>query len=135
MMLKHDERDVMVKLYMEKSMKALRSAKNTLEDDPDNSINRSYYSMFYAAQGALVAKGFSDFRKHQTVISKFGEIFVKTGFLDKELGKNIKRVENLRYRADYNPKINFSSEEAREQVERAEQFVSAVNKLLNQGLK
>lgn len=126
MTLKGNEREVVVRLFFEKARKALNSARNNVETDPDNAINRAYYSMFYAAQGALLFKGVGDLKKHQGVISKFGELFIKTGLLAKELGKNMRRIENLRYDADYDPQVCFSPEKAQEQVERAEQFLCAV---------
>lgn len=130
MTLKHDDRELMAQLFFEKAHKALRSAKNNVQDDPDNAINRAYYSMFYAAQGALVLKGVEDLKKHQGVINKFGEFFIRTGLVEAELGKNIRRIENLRYDADYDPHVIFSPEKAQEQVVRAEKFIVTVENVV-----
>ena len=121
-------------LFFQKAFQALNSAKKTLEDDQENAVNRSHQSMFFAASGILALKGVKGIKTHQEVMDKFEELFVKTGLLEEELGRELERVENLGHKADYDPNITFSHQEAQEQIEKAEHFLSAVEQVtgLNQ---
>ena len=120
-------------LFFQKARKALNSARKTLEDDPENAVNRSHQSMFLAASGILVlkgVKGVKDIKTHQEVMDKFEELFVKTGILEEELGRELERVEHLAHEADYDPNITFSHQEAQDQIEKAEHFLSAVEQVI-----
>ena len=90
--------------------------------------------MFFAASGILALKGVKGIKTHQEVMDKFEELFVKTGLLEEELGRELERAENLGHKADYDPNITFSHQEAQEQIEKAEHFLSAVERVtgLNQ---
>ena len=117
-------------LFFQKAFQALNSAKKTLEDDQENAVNRSHQSMFFAASGILALKGVKDIKTHQEVMDKFEELFVKTGLLEEELGRELERTENLGHKADYDPNITFSHQEAQEQIEKAEHFLSAVEQVI-----
>ena len=117
-------------LFFQKALKALNSAKKTLEDDPENAANRSHQSMFFAASGILALKGIKDIKTHQEVINKFEELLVKTGLVEEEIGKELERTESLSHEADYDPNVTFSHQEAREQIEKAERFLSAVEQVM-----
>ena len=117
-------------LFFQKARKALNSARKTLEDDPENAVNRSHQSMFLAASGILALKGVKDIKTHQEVMDKFEELFVKTGILEEELGRELERAENLAHEADYDPNITFSHQEAQDQIEKAEHFLSAVEQVI-----
>ena len=120
-------------LFFQKARKALNSARKTLEDDPENAVNRSHQSIFLAASGILVlkgVKGVKDIKTHQEVMDKFEELFVKTGILEEELGRELERVEHLAHEADYDPNITFSHQEAQDQIEKAEHFLSAVEQVI-----
>ena len=117
-------------LFFQKAFQALNSAKKTLEDDQENAVNRSHQSMFFAASGILALKGVKGIKTHQEVMDKFEELFVKTGLLEEELGRELERTENLGHKADYDPNITFSHQEAQEQIEKAEHFLSAVEQVI-----
>ena len=117
-------------LFFQKARKALNSARKTLEDDPENAVNRSHQSIFLAASGILALKGVKDIKTHQEVMDKFEELFVKTGILEEELGRELERVEHLAHEADYDPNITFSHQEAQDQIEKAEHFLSAVEQVI-----
>lgn len=135
MKLKDDKLLEMSELFIAKADRALQSARSNLEEDPATSINRSYYSMFYAAQGALALKGVADLQKHKGVIGKFGECFVCGGEIDKKIGKSFVQVENARYQADYDITVHFSPKEAGEQLQKAEIFVAAVLKTIQKEME
>jgi uncharacterized protein (UPF0332 family) len=56
--------------------------------DYESSVSRSYYAMFYAVQAALLSKNLS-YSSHKSVISSFGERFIKPGVFPREMGRQV----------------------------------------------
>lgn len=73
--------------------------------DVDGACNRAYYAMFDAARAALLASGAPvrpDIGKtHSGLINAFSEHLIKNGPISKELGRLLKRAEEIRLVADY----------------------------------
>ncbi len=115
---------------MSKAVRACASARVLLDlDDVDGACNRAYYAMFDAARAALLAAGAPvqpDIGKtHGGLISAFGLHLVKNGPISKELGRILKRAEEIRLVADYKGD-SVELDDAREMVEQAEVFVEAM---------
>ena len=70
------------------------------EEDYESSVSRTYYAMFYSVQAMLLTKNLS-FSSHKGVISAFGEHFVKTGVLTREMGRELNRAFEKRQIGDY----------------------------------
>jgi uncharacterized protein (UPF0332 family) len=119
-----------VEALMSKAIRACASARALLDlDDVDGACNRAYYAMFDAARAALLASGAPvqpDIGKtHSGLIAAFGLHLVKNGPVPKELGRLLKRAEEIRLVADYKgDSVEF--DDAREMVEQAEIFVDAM---------
>lgn len=115
---------------MAKAVRASASARALLDlADIDGACNRAYYAMFDAARAALLASGAPvqpDIGKtHSGLISAFGQHLVKNGPISKELGRLLKRAEEIRLVADYKGD-SVEPEDAREMVEQADVFVAAM---------
>ena len=96
------ERQYMVKLRMDKSIRFLEEARQMVGMKLwDLAANRFYYSCFHAAQALLLEYGFSA-HTHEGTLSLFGLHFVKTKIVDVSLGSFFSRMEQLRKKADYN---------------------------------
>jgi uncharacterized protein (UPF0332 family) len=52
----------------------------------NTAINRMYYACFYAV-GALLIKNGVKANSHSGIRQKFGQLFVQTGLIDRNLGK------------------------------------------------
>jgi uncharacterized protein (UPF0332 family) len=130
MTLRDDEREAMSRLYMDKACEALQEARDNQGQHPNVAVTRAYYSMFYAAQSALVADGVAGLRRHEGVNSNFGNLFVKMGKFPKEVARTMGEAENDRYKADYAPGIQFTSLDAGKHIDNAEKFVDSVKKML-----
>lgn len=61
----------------------------------DFAASRAYYAAFYAATAVLLHEGL-EFGKHSAVIASIHQRFVKTGKLDKEQGKALNLLFELR---------------------------------------
>ncbi|WP_247232933.1 HEPN domain-containing protein [Telluribacter sp. SYSU D00476] len=93
------------------------------------SINRAYYAMFNLTRTLLHLKGVHA-KTHQGAISKFNELYVKSGLLPIELSKKLSRTEELREAADYDLDSHSSKEEAAQAIEDATSFMAEVTQYL-----
>jgi uncharacterized protein (UPF0332 family) len=94
-----------------------------------NTLNRSYYAIFYAIRSVNALQGF-DSGKHSGVIAFFNQNYVKTGIFPKGVSKIIKEASEKRERADYLDFYIASKEDARLQIERAIEFKEIVKDYL-----
>lgn len=67
---------------------------------PDFSVSRAYYAMFYAAEALLLSKEMQ-FAKHSAVISAFNKEFVKKGLFPKEMSSSLQKAFDFRMQGDY----------------------------------
>ena len=132
MTLNEIQRQEMSKLYMMKAHDALQTAKDDKNAHPNSSISRCYYSMFYAAQSLLILEGYAGLHRHEGVNVKFSDLFVKTGEFPKEVFRTMGNLEQSRYKADYDPRANFTSKEADEYINSAEVFINNVEKIIDE---
>lgn len=108
----------------------LHSSKILLEDGIyKDSIGRSYYAMFTAVRALLAVEG-QDFSKHAGVIAYFQKEYVKTGKFDKKYSKYISQAFQIRNNTDYADFFIVSLLDAKEQYDRAEEFVKVTEEFL-----
>ena len=129
MTVKGNEHEEMSKLCMGKTRMALRTARIIKEEDPDNAVTLAYYGMFHAAHGALLAEGVLSVKSHEEVNNKFSEIFVRTGKLPREIFNMMEEAWRDHHKAEYDPKVKFSLQEANKHIENADEFWGNVEKL------
>ena len=97
----------------------------------DVSASRAYYASFYAASALLLNEGL-DTGKHSGVIGLIHQHFVKNGRLNKEQGKNLNWLFELRSVGDYGVSLHVTQQDAQRAVDIAEEFFVAVKTLLSQ---
>jgi len=95
----------------------------------DVSASRSYYAAFYAASALLLNEGI-DTSKHSGVIALIHQHFVKSGKLNKEQGRNLNWLFELRSVGDYGVSLHVGLDDARRAVSIATAFFEAVTTLL-----
>ena len=101
----------------------LHSSKILLEAGSyKDSIGRSYC--------ALLAVEGQDFSKHAGVIAYFQKEYVKTGKFDKKYSKYISQAFQIRNNTDYADFFLVSLQDAKEQYDRAEEFVKVIEEFL-----
>ena len=96
----------------------------------DIAASRAYYAAFYAASALLLNENI-DTSKHSGVIASIHRLFVKEGKLDKEQGKNLNWLFELRGVGDYGVSEHVSSGEAHKAIKVAEEFLAATIKILS----
>jgi len=121
-----------LKGFIEKAERYLRSADQILiAGDYDSCASRCYYAMFFMAEAALLTKGLSA-TSHRGVISLFGEHLVKTGVLDKYLGRVLNDAWDKRLIGDYGIGLSVAKDEAEDLLKAARDFVGKVKEYLDQ---
>ena len=125
-----DNRKELMKYRLEMAEERLHSSKVLLEAGSyKDSIGRSYYAMFTAVRALLAMEG-QDFSKHAGVIAYFQKEFVKTGKVDRKYSKYISQAFQIRNNTDYADFFVVSFEDAREQADRAKEFLTAIEEFL-----
>jgi uncharacterized protein (UPF0332 family) len=114
----------------EQAQNALSSAKSNLSTDIKTSLNRSYYSILYAAKALLAMDG-KDAGSHKGLFVVFSREYIKTGILAKEYADIIKEASMIRDKSDYMDFYIVSREEAGQQIENAERFISEMVLYIN----
>jgi len=95
----------------------------------DFAASRAYYAAFYAATAVLLDEGL-EFSKHSGVIASIHQRLVKTGKLDKQQGKDLNWLFELRNVGDYGVTIHVSQQDAERSVQVAENFLRVIKSLL-----
>jgi uncharacterized protein (UPF0332 family) len=115
---------------LERAETNLQAARDLLNKQYyDIAASRACYAAFYASSALLVHEAINT-SKHSSVISAIHRLFVKTGKLDREQGKNLNWLFELRGIGDYGVSEHVSSGEAFRAVEVAENFLAVTKALL-----
>lgn len=128
-----DNRQVDLSKYrIQEAEDSLKVAKHCLEEDLyKDSINRSYYAAFYAVK-AVLALGTVDFKRHKDVMGYFNKEFVATGIFQRELGRRLGTLKQLREKSDYDDFYIASKNQAEEQYETAKLAIEEVKEYLKE---
>ena len=119
-----------MKYRLEMAKERLHSSKVLLDDGSyKDSIGRSYYAMFTSVRALLAMEG-QDFSKHAGVIAYFQKEFIKTGKFDKKYSKYISQAFQIRNNTDYADFFIVSVQDAKEQYEKASEFLEVIAKYL-----
>jgi uncharacterized protein (UPF0332 family) len=112
-----------IKGMMAKARRYLDSAKLLSQaGDFDSAVSRLYYAMFYGAEALLLALG-KAFSSHRAVMTAFGEHFIKSGLLPKEMHHWLHRAFEKRQISDYEFMSGISATEVMDLQEKAEKFI------------
>ena len=127
-----DNRKELMKYRLEMAEERLHSSKVLLEAGSyKDSIGRSYYAMFTAVRALLAMEG-QDFSKHAGVIAYFQKEFVKTGKVDRKYSKYISQAFQIRNNTYYADFFIVSAQDAKEQYEKAKEFLKVIVKYLSE---
>ncbi|NJN94259.1 MAG: HEPN domain-containing protein [Anaerolineales bacterium] len=115
-----------IKLYLDRAKQELYAANvNIHEALYAVAISRSYYAMFYAANGLLASIGVAR-SKHSGVISAFRQHFIKSGLIEAEFGDYLGVGFNARQESDYELFTPIEHDLAVKRLDEARQFVDRV---------
>jgi uncharacterized protein (UPF0332 family) len=122
--------EALISYRMERSRESIRAAEIMLENEMFAiSMNRVYYSMFYAIQALLVLHKVS-FSKHGQVKGYFNRELIKTGIFSMDMGKLFNKVFEYRQKFDY---VDFAVPDrdmVSEYIEKARGFHAKINEYI-----
>ena len=95
----------------------------------NSSVNRLYYSAFYATMTLLLKKNIK-VKSHKGVQQKLGEEFVLTGLISKELAKAYSILSDYRHKSDYDDLLEFDNEVVEKLFEPTAEFIDRIEILL-----
>lgn len=126
-----ETKDIIPKLEIKKAKNALDEAKILFDSEKYyGSANRSYYAAFHAMSALLIHDGYS-MRKHSGVISKFRELYIKTGIFKTEVSEMISALFRIRTECDYDTFYIVAKSDVEEQIKNAEIIISMIEDRLN----
>lgn len=119
-------KEALISYRLERARESIDAAQLLLNNGMlASSMNRAYYSMFYAIQALLVLRDVS-FSKHGKVKGYFNREFIKTGILPVDLGRLYNKTFEYRQKFDY---VDFTSPEPSlisDYIESAKAFVDQI---------
>ena len=122
--------EALISHRMERSRESIRAAEIMLENEMLTiSMNRVYYSMFYAVQALLVLHKVS-FSKHGQVKGYFNRELIKTGIFSVDMGKLYNKVFEYRQKFDY---VDFAAPDrdmVSEYIEKVREFHSTIKEYI-----
>lgn len=92
-------------------------------------INRAYYACFYALSAVLVAEG-RHFVKHTGVRAALHRDLIRTGRIDRDMGRIFDELFNDRQESDYGAFAQFEVDEVADKLSGSERLVDRMKQLL-----
>lgn len=124
------ERAEMVAYRIKRSQETLDEVKNHIENKFwTTAINRLYYACFYSVSALLLDKDIK-VTTHAGARQMLGLHYIKTGIIDKSLGKFYSNIFDMRHTGDYDDFVEFSEEEVLELIEPANQLISKIGDMV-----
>ncbi len=97
-----------------------------------SAADRAYYSMFHAAQAALLAVGAEATRSHRGLRSEFGKRLVKRGLIETNYAKDLSQAGDVRQISTYEAYAPLSREGVAELINKAHGFLDRVKALIGE---
>lgn len=114
----------------EKFLELLKVAELNLNNNfYSDSINRSYYAVFHAANALLIKKGIFA-KTHNGTIRKFGLEYITNDNFSKDIGKFFTSLEKDREKADYDYSYEVTRNKAKKDLNNAKKFVKECERFL-----
>lgn len=96
----------------------------------NTAINRLYYASYYAVIALLVSRRIKT-TTHAGARQMFGLHFIKTGIVEKDLGKFYSDIFDMRQTGDYEDYIDFTKEDVLDLLQPANSLINEIEELLS----
>jgi len=123
------DKDELIKYRVKRAKETAEDARIALENDRlHNAENRIYYAIFYIISALALQNDFST-SKHSQLLSWFNRNYVKTGKVNKEIGKIYKKQFENRLEGDYDDFVELNKEDVEVDYKNMLDFISEIEKL------
>ena len=130
-----EEKNILVKHWIEKSYNALEAAKINFEQNfYETAINRLYYSVFYMVNAYLQLEGIS-YKKHSAIRSFFNRKFVKENLLEKHYSNVYNRLYQIREEADYSLTFEIEKDKLKWYINQTEKLIKEIEKIIKEKME
>ncbi|HNZ72445.1 MAG TPA: HEPN domain-containing protein [Prolixibacteraceae bacterium] len=120
-----------IKYRIEKADDSFSDAKLLFSNQRWNAcVNRLYYSCFYITI-ALLVKNDIETTTHDGVRNQLGKVFVKTGIIEKQLGKLYSKLFDYRLKGDYGDWFDFDEKLVTPLIPEVEKYLSRLKELID----
>ena len=92
-------------------------------------VNRLYYACYYAVIALLISKEIKAIT-HSGVRQMFGLHFIKTGKIEKELGKFYSDIFDMRQSGDYEDYVEFTKDDVLDLLIPADNLIISIENVL-----
>ncbi len=117
--------------YLELAEEYQRSAHNSLNSgDWRLAVDGAYNAAELCAKGLLILRMKDLPTSHGGIVGKFGELYVRTGILPREMGKELNRGLWLRSQARYERHAKIGEDEAQAMLDLATKLIAALSREL-----
>lgn len=122
----------LIQYRINRSLETLKEADAMIQSKFWNaSVNRIYYSCYYAVSGLLLKKGIET-NSHKGIRQMFGLHVVQTGLVSKEDGRFFSDLYDRRQTGDYDDFVLYEEETVLKLFNQASGFIERMIALLNQ---
>lgn len=132
MSLSFEEREAVVRIRIEKSLRTLAEAKANVHMQLwPAAANRLYYAAYYAVSALVIANG-DTAQTHAGVKVVFNLHFVKEGKVSREIATTYNELFLKRMTGDYDDTYDLQAADVLPLVEPAEDLINTINQLTEQ---
>ena len=110
----------------------LKSAKILFEASELRGANNRAYFAIYHAESAIHALDKKSYKRHKDALGNFNKDYIRTEIFPKAIGRKIASAEVIRHASDYDDFYIATKEEAREQIEVAEEVITIIETYCHQ---
>lgn len=130
MSLREEEREIVVRLEMEKADSTFAENEGLVEKGYWNTLaNRLYYALFNAVSALLISDG-REVGSHKGAAIRFHQYYVRTGIFSEDEGSFYSQMETLREKADYNCFFKVSEADVKARIETTRQMIEKVRRYI-----
>lgn len=109
----------------DRANRALASAGQLVESDPDSAASRAYYAAFHALTAYFAIRN-NAFSRHSAIRAALHRGLVQQGLLSTALGRDYDFLLELRETGDYGSLAQVPVDSARAAVEKAGAFIAVI---------
>lgn len=132
-MLKEELQSI-VKYRIETALAAIEESKSHLKNGYLNTaMNRIYYAGFYIVSALAAIDNFPT-SKHKKLIGYFNKEYIKSGIIDAETGKILRKSYERRQAADYHDFVSLTKSQIEEYRIAMNEFILQVQKIIEEKL-
>ena len=85
--------------------------------------------MFYSILALLIFEPYSS-SKHSGVLSYFNLRFIKSGIIQRDIGRSVNKAFDIRQRSDYREQISLNPDQVEPYIDWADRLIQSVRDIL-----